>query len=139
MAQKRIGIVGGGQLAGMLTDACAGQDISCWVLDPDSDCPAVLAGANHVAGDSWDLSALRSLSKAVDVITVEIEHVDVDNLALLEAEGIKVVPTANTLASVVNKRTQKETLREVGLPTSAFDARAAGEQIYSAPFGLPLV
>jgi len=139
MAQKRIGIVGGGQLAGMLTDACAGQDISCWVLDPDSDCPAVLAGANHVAGNSWDLSALRSLSKAVDVITVEIEHVDVDNLALLEAEGTKVIPTGKTLASVVNKRTQKETLREAGLPTSAFDARAAGEQICSAPFGLPLV
>ena len=107
MTQFRVGIVGGGQLAGMLTEACREANFSCWVLD-DGHCPAVLAGASHVPGDSWDLTALRSLSAAVDVVTIEIENVDVDNLAVLEAEGIDVVPSSHTLARVVDKLIQKE-------------------------------
>ena len=139
MAELRIGIVGGGQLARMLTDACTKAGLSCWVLDPDHQCPAVLAGANHVEGDSWDLAAAQKLAAVVDVITVEIENVNVDNLAVLEAEGVRMIPGAETLAKLVNKRTQKEELQAAGLPTSAFAARAAGEQIDSAPWGLPLV
>ena len=103
MAELRIGIVGGGQLARMLTDACTKAGLSCWVLDPDHQCPAVLAGANHVEGDSWDLAAVRKLAAVVDVITVEIENVAVDNLALLEAEGVRVIPGTEALGRVVNK------------------------------------
>ncbi|HCC44857.1 MAG TPA: 5-(carboxyamino)imidazole ribonucleotide synthase [Gammaproteobacteria bacterium] len=139
MTQFRVGIVGGGQLAGMLTEACREANFSCWVLDPDGHCPAVLAGASHVPGDSWDLNALRSLSAAVDVVTIEIENVDVDNLAVLEAEGIDVVPSSHTLARVVDKLIQKETLQAASLPTPAFKAQVAGEVIEKPPFGLPLV
>ena len=139
MTQFMVGVVGGGQLAGMLTEACRQANFSCWVLDPDGHCPAVLAGANHVPGDSWDLNALRSLSAIVDVVTIEIENVDVDNLAVLEAEGIDLVPSSHTLARVVDKLIQKETLQAASLPTPAFKAQAAGEMIEKPQFGLPLV
>ena len=139
MSQLRVGIVGGGQLASMLTEACAKVGLRCWVLDPQSQCPAVMAGANHVQGDSWDLAATRNLAALVDVITVEIENVDVDNLALVEAEGVKLIPESDVLAKLVNKKTQKEILQSAGLPTSAFLAKAAGEEIEKSPWGWPLV
>ena len=139
MSQLRIGIVGGGQLASMLTDACEKVGLRCWVLDPHSQCPAVLAGANYVEGDSWNLAAARKLAAVVDVITVEIENVDVDNLALLEADGVKLIPGSDVLAKLVNKKTQKQVLQSAGLPTSAFLAKAAGEDIDVTPWGWPLV
>lgn len=135
----RIGVVGGGQLAGMLTDACKEEEVSCTVLDPDALCPAVLAGAGHVEGDSWNLDALKQLAEATDVVTVEIENVDIDNLAVLEAEGVRVIPGTGALSKLVNKRIQKETLNHAGIPTAPFLAAPAGESIDHAPFGMPLV
>lgn len=139
MAHTRIGIVGGGQLAGMLTDACLVEGVSTWVLDPDAKCPAVLAGAHHVEGDSWDLNSLRQLAQVVDVITVEIENVDIDNLARIESDGVRVVPPTEALAKLVNKKTQKQVLSTAGLPTSEFLEVAAGQEINDAPWGMPLV
>ena len=139
VADHRIGIVGGGQLARMLTQAAEKQGVSCWVLDPDPQCPAVLAGANFVEGDSWRLDALQQLGDLVDVITVEIENVDVDNLALLETEGMTVIPAPATLALLVNKHTQKQTLSGAGLPTAEYRSVGANEEVAEPPYGMPLV
>ena len=131
--------MGGGQLARMLTHASKKLGFSCWVLDRDKDCPAVLAGANHIEGDSRDLVALSKLAAEVDVITIEIENVDVRNLALLERDSVKVIPRTESLFKLVNKRIQKEVLQTAGLPTSAFLAKNAGSEIDIAPWGWPLV
>ena len=139
MSRCRIGIVGGGQLARMLTDASKKLGFSCWVLDRDKNCPAVLAGANHIEGDSRDSAALSKLAAEVDVITIEIENVDVRNLALLERDSVKVIPRTESLFKLVNKRIQKEMLQAAGLPTSAFLAKNAGAKIDIAPWGWPLV
>ena len=139
MPRCRIGIVGGGQLARMLTDASKKLGFSCWVLDRDKECPAALAGANHIEGDSRDSVALSKLAAEVDVITIEIENVDVRNLALLERDSVKVIPRTESLFKLVNKRIQKEMLQAAGLPTSAFLAKNAGAEIDIAPWGWPLV
>ena len=135
----RIGVVGGGQLAGMLSDACRRLGCECVVLEKDPACPAALAGADFIEGDSWDPAALGQLAEAADILTVEIEYVSTENLSRLEQSGHTVVPAVSVLELIVDKYRQKQKLADDGLPTSAFEFVPAGSTITEAPFGLPLV
>ncbi len=133
---RRVGIVGGGQLARMTAQAAGALDLTVTVLDPTPDCPA-REFARQIVGGYDDPAALRALAEAAEVVTLDIEAVDATGLAILEAAGHVVAPSAELLRIIQDKLRQKTFLREHGFPTSEFvDLDPA-----TAPrdFGLPCV
>jgi 5-(carboxyamino)imidazole ribonucleotide synthase len=84
---ENIGIVGGGQLGRMLTEAAHPLGYRVTVVDSSPDCPATRAGANQIVGGLRDADAIRQLAEQTDVVTWEIEHIDTDVLVELANEG----------------------------------------------------
>jgi len=117
---KRLGIIGGGQLGMMITEAAqnlhdAISEIT--VLDPTENCPAAQAGAKQIVGDFKDEAAILKLAEQSDVITYEIESGNTDVLSKLKAE---IEPSPSTLSIIQDKFLQKTFLSENELPVSQF-------------------
>ena len=87
-----LGILGGGQLGKMLLYDTRKFDIRTSVLDPSSDAPARLACNEFTVGDLLDFDTVYDFGKKVDLLTIEIENVNVDALEKLEGEGVLVYP-----------------------------------------------
>ncbi len=116
----KLGILGGGQLGKMMLYDTRKYDIQTYVLDPDSDAPCKLACNHFYQGNLMDYETVYNFGKKVDVLTFEIETVNVDALLALEEEGKKVYPSAKTLSIIQNKGRQKLFYREHNIPTSEF-------------------
>jgi len=117
---KRLGIIGGGQLGMMITEAA--KNLSEYiseitVLDPTENCPAAQAGAKQIVGDFKDEIAILKLAEQSDIITYEIESGNTDVLSKLKAE---IEPSPSTLGIIQDKLSQKTFLSENGLPISQF-------------------
>ena len=117
---KRLGIIGGGQLGMMITEAAknlsdAISEIT--VLDPTDNCPAAQAGAKQIVADFKDELAILKLAEQSDIITYEIESGNTDVLSKLKAE---IEPSPSTLSIIQDKLSQKTFLSENGLPVSQF-------------------
>ena len=117
---KRLGIIGGGQLGMMITEAAknlsdAISEIT--VLDPTDNCPAAQAGAKQIVADFKDELAILKLAEQSDIITYEIESGNTDVLSKLKAE---IEPSPSTLGIIQDKLSQKTFLSENGLPVSQF-------------------
>lgn len=115
-----LGILGGGQLGKMLLYETRKYDIATAVLDPSLEAPCRMACNTFTQGDLMDFETVYNFGKQVDVLTFEIEAVNVAALEKLEAEGKKVYPSAATLKQIQNKGKQKVFYKENGIPTSAF-------------------
>ncbi|MCA9327591.1 5-(carboxyamino)imidazole ribonucleotide synthase [Candidatus Saccharibacteria bacterium] len=115
-----IGIVGGGQLGRMLTEAALPLGINVGVVDPGVNCPAHQAGAKEITANLYDEAALRQLAKNSDYITVEIEHLDTHVLETLENEGAIINPRPATIRLIQDKYAQKVFLQEHGIPVAPF-------------------
>ncbi|NNJ90055.1 MAG: 5-(carboxyamino)imidazole ribonucleotide synthase [Gammaproteobacteria bacterium] len=135
----RIGVIGGGQLGLMLARASQRLGCSCVILDPLSDSPAAQAAGQQIVGGYSDPDKVRELAESCDIITFELEDLDVKPLLELEKEGVAIQPTPRVLATVQDKLTQKTFLRDAGIPTSNFiETPHPDEQVF-ADFGYPLV
>jgi len=118
--KKRLGIIGGGQLGMMITEAAQNlnDEISeITVLDPTENCPAAQAGAKQIIGDFKDKDAIVKLAEQSDIITYEIESGNTDVLSKLKAE---IEPSPSTLSVIQDKLSQKKFLSKNGLPVSQF-------------------
>jgi len=118
--KKRLGIIGGGQLGMMITEAAQNlsDEISeIIVLDPTENCPAAQAGAKQIVGDFKDELAILKLAERSDIITYEIESGNTDVLSKLKAE---IEPSPSTLSIIQDKLSQKTFLSENELPVSQF-------------------
>ncbi len=118
--KKRLGIIGGGQLGMMITEAARNlsDEISeITVLDPTENCPAAQAGAKQIVGGFKDKNAIVKLAEQSDIITYEIESGNTDVLSKLNAE---IEPSPSTLGIIQDKLSQKKFLSENGLPVSQF-------------------
>jgi len=118
--KKRLGIIGGGQLGMMITEAAKNlsEHISeIIVLDPTENCPAAQAGAKQIVGDFKDELAILKLAEQSDIITYEIESGNTDVLSKLKAE---IEPSPSTLSIIQDKLSQKTFLSENELPISQF-------------------
>ena len=120
-SEFKLGILGGGQLGKMLLYETRKFDIQTHVLDPSAEAPARLACDHFQRGDLMDLETVISFGRQVDVLTFEIESVNVEALEVLEKEGIKVYPSSSTLNLIQNKAIQKKFYRERGIPTADFE------------------
>ena len=128
----KLGILGGGQLGKMLLYDTRKFDIYTCVLDPSNEAPSRLACDEFTVGDLLDYDTVVNFGKQVDVLTFEIENVNVDALETLEDEGVKVFPSSKTLRIIQNKATQKLFYRDHTIPTADFVRFAYTSEIEDA-------
>jgi 5-(carboxyamino)imidazole ribonucleotide synthase len=137
----RIGIIGGGQLGLMISEAaCVMGYAAVTVLDPTPECPASVV-ADQILGSLKDPAALRQLAQRADILTYEIEHINTQALQALQQESVKIYPSPQLLAIIQNKYEQKAFLSRHGIPVAPFmsiDSPADIEQAVQA-WGYPLV
>ncbi|TGV02021.1 5-(carboxyamino)imidazole ribonucleotide synthase [Flavivirga rizhaonensis] len=128
----KLGILGGGQLGKMLLNDTRKFDIYTCVLDSSNEAPCKIASNEFHLGDLMNYDAVYNFGKQVDVLTIEIENVNVDALEALEKEGVKVYPASKTLRTIQNKATQKLFYVDNNLPTAPFSRFAYTSEINEA-------
>ena len=140
---KTIGILGGGQLGKMLLYDTRKWDIKTKVLDNNPNAPAKLSCDEFHVGDLMDYQTVLNFAKNIDVLTIEIENVNVKALKEIEKKGIKVYPQPNVLAIIQNKLKQKKFYKENKIPTAPFrefkSIKSIKEQIIHGNLCFPFV
>ena len=116
----KLGIIAGGQLGKMLALAASNWDIKTYILDPDENCPAASCATHFVKGNHLNFDDVYSFGKKVDMITFEIENVNIDALKKLKHEGIKIFPEPETLELIKDKGLQKEFYLQNNIPSAPF-------------------
>ncbi|MFP5438384.1 MAG: 5-(carboxyamino)imidazole ribonucleotide synthase [Bacteroidia bacterium] len=116
----KLGILGGGQLGKMLLTETRKFDIQTYVLDPSAEAPCKIGSNVFVQGSLMDFDTVYNFGKQVDVLTFEIELVNIQALEKLEAEGIKVYPSPKTLKQIQNKGAQKDFYTTHNIPTAPY-------------------
>lgn len=115
-----LGILGGGQLGKMMLYDTRKFDIKTMVLDPSDEAPCAIACNKFYQGDLMDFDTVYEFGKKANVVTFEIEHVNLKALEKLEAEGVKVYPSPATLKLIQNKGAQKDFYRKHQIPTADY-------------------
>ncbi len=131
-SQFKLGILGGGQLGKMLLAETRKYDIHTLVLDPSSEAPCKLGCNEFFQGDLMDYDTVYNFGKRANVLTIEIENVNVNALESLEKEGIKVYPSSKTLRTIQNKSSQKLFYVDHNIPTANFSRFAYKDEILTA-------
>ena len=116
----KAGILGGGQLGRMLLQAAANYTVETYVLENDPHCPAAHLCHHFVQGDITNFDDVYAFGKKVDVLTIEIENVNIEALEKLESEGVKVIPKPSAIKIIKNKIKQKGFYQVNEIPTSDF-------------------
>lgn len=116
----KLGILGGGQLGRMLIQEAVNLNIHISVLDPSVNAPCADLANNFVVGNFNDYQTVLNFGKSVDVLTIEIEHVNIEALEELERLGKKVFPTPQALRTIQDKGLQKQFYRANDIPTAPF-------------------
>jgi 5-(carboxyamino)imidazole ribonucleotide synthase len=116
----RLGILGGGQLGRMLIQACPNFDVFTCVLDPSDVAPCKYLASEFHVGDITDYDTVYRFGKTVDLLTIEIENVNVEALYQLEREGLSVYPQPRIIEIIQDKRTQKQFYRDNNIATPDF-------------------
>ncbi|HWR93991.1 MAG TPA: ATP-grasp domain-containing protein, partial [Flavobacterium sp.] len=127
----KLGILGGGQLGKMILYDTRKFDIQTYVLDPSDEAPCKIACNHFVKGNLMDYDTVYNFGKKVDVLTFEIELVNLDALEKLEFEGIKVYPSPKTLRLIQNKGIQKQFYADNNIPTAPFKKFSSLENLKS--------
>ncbi len=130
--QKKIGILGGGQLGKMFLQCTRTWDIYTKVLDPDIEAPAKISCNQFVHGSFNDFDTVYNFGLDCDIITIEIEHVNIEALLALEKLGKKIHPSPQSLMLIKDKGLQKDFYVQHGFPTSAYKKYENAEQVIHA-------
>lgn len=125
----KLGILGGGQLGKMLLYETRKFDIHTKVLEASKEAPCRIACDEFVLGNLMDFDAVYNFGKQVDVLTIEIENVNIDALEKLEQESIQVYPPTKALRIIQNKATQKLFYTDNGIPTADFSRFAYASEM----------
>ena len=120
LLDKTLGIIGGGQLGKMLLSECNKMNIKTHILDPNKDSPCKKMTNKFYCGDFKDFDTVLSFGKECDLITFEIEHINVDALEKLENLGKEVYPSSETLRIIQDKNKQKTFFIDYDIPTANF-------------------
>ncbi|HLT50906.1 MAG TPA: ATP-grasp domain-containing protein, partial [Arenibacter sp.] len=120
----KLGILGGGQLGKMLLYETRKFDIHTKILDPSDEAPCKIACNEFFKGNLMDFDAVYDFGKKVDLLTIEIENVNLAALEKLEEEGLKVYPPTLALQIIQNKAKQKLFYLDNAIPTADFQRYA---------------
>ena len=132
LLDHKIGILGGGQLGKMLAIEAANWHLPIYILDQDQQFPAVPYAPFFQAGDFKNFDDVVQFGKKVDILTIEIEQINVDALFYLENEGVKVYPKPSTVKVIQDKGLQKMFYQERDIPTAGFQLFDDGKEILEA-------
>jgi len=116
----KLGIIAGGQLGKMLVLAASNWDIKTYILDSDDHCPASTCCTGFVKGSQLNYDDVIRFGNMVDMITFEIENVNIEALKKLKAEGKKIFPDPDTLEIIQDKGLQKEFYQNNNIPSPPF-------------------
>ena len=125
----KLGILGGGQLGKMMLYETRKFDIHTKILEASNDAPCKIACDEFILGNLMDFDAVYNFGKQVDVLTIEIENINLAALEKLESEGIKVYPPTSALRIIQNKAKQKLFYIDNDIPTAAFSRFAYASEI----------
>lgn len=128
----KLGILGGGQLGKMMLYETRKYDIQTNVVDPNPEAPCKIACDYFKTGDLMDFDTVINFGRKVDVLTFEIEGVNVEALKQLQNEGIKTYPSAETLEKIQNKGIQKNFYKKHQIPTADFEVFSNKKELISA-------
>ncbi len=134
-----LGILGGGQLGKMLLTETRKLDIQTFVLDPSAEAPGQFGCNRFFQGDLMDYDTVYNFGQQVDVLTIEIENVNLDALEQLENEGLKVYPSAQTLKLIQHKGNQKDFYQKHQIPTSSHQRFSDASALQKANLSFPFV
>lgn len=116
----RIGVLGGGQLGRMMIQSAIDFNLNIHVLDPDPNAPCSQLTSNFQCGSITDFDSVYNFGQQCDLITIEIENVNIEALKKLESEGKMVFPQPHVIEIIKDKGIQKEFYESKGIPTSPF-------------------
>lgn len=135
----RLGILGGGQLGRMLIQETINLNVDVYILDPDKNAPCKDLCAVFEVGALDDFDTVYQFGKKVDMLTIEIEKVNVDALEKLEDEGVIVYPQARVIRLIQDKGLQKQFFHENDIPTAHFELIADKEALREATMSFPYI
>lgn len=139
---KKLGIIGGGQLAKMMALSAKQMGFYVLVLDPNPDCPASSVCDDLIVSGFYDQDGLKNFVEKCEVTTYDIEHIDTEILIKLFDEGHKIYPSPHTLHLINNKLEQNITLESHGIPVPKFRKVLNPEELLSeikSQFSFPVV
>ncbi|WGH75249.1 5-(carboxyamino)imidazole ribonucleotide synthase [Tenacibaculum tangerinum] len=128
----KLGVLGGGQLGRMLLAETQKFDIYTAILDGNADAPCAQICNEFHQGDLLDYDTVYNFGKQVDLLTIEIENVNIDALDALEAEGLTIFPKPKNLRIIQNKAHQKVFYHDNSIPTADFSRFTSLEELKHA-------
>jgi 5-(carboxyamino)imidazole ribonucleotide synthase len=135
----RLGILGGGQLGRMLIQQAINYNVTVKVLDPDREAPCRKLCDEFTVGSLGDYETVYKFGKKVDLLTIEIEKVNVDALEQLEKEGVLVYPQSRIIRLIQDKGLQKQFFKENGIPTAEFQIISSPERLKQSHIPFPYI
>jgi len=135
----KLGILGGGQLGRMLIQQAINYNVTVKVLDPDREAPCKKLCDEFVVGSLGDYETVYKFGKKVDMLTIEIEKVNVDALEQLEKEGVLVYPQSRIIRLIQDKALQKQFFKENDIPTAEFQVISSAEQLKQSHIPFPYI
>ncbi len=135
----RLGILGGGQLGRMLIQEAINLNVQVSVMDPDRDAPCKNFCDRFEVGPLDDFQRVYNFGKQVDLLTIEIEKVNVDALEKLEEEGVVVYPQARIIRLIQDKGLQKQFFKQNDIPSAPFQLLQSKEQLKTCSLSLPFI
>jgi 5-(carboxyamino)imidazole ribonucleotide synthase len=137
ISELRLGILGGGQLGRMLIQEAINYNVTTLVLDPDTDAPCKHLANYFECGSITDFDTVYNFGKKADVITIEIEKVNIEALEQLEKEGKLVFPQSRVIRLIQDKGIQKQFFKENDIPTAPFQLVNSIEDLKTCNFSFP--
>lgn len=139
ISDLKLGILGGGQLGRMLIQEGINYNLTTLVLDPDPDAPCKHLANYFECGSITDFDTVYNFGKKADIITIEIEKVNIEALEQLEKEGKQVFPQSRVIRLIQDKGIQKQFFKENDIPTAPFQLVNTRDDIRSSNFTFPYI
>ena len=137
ISDLKLGILGGGQLGRMLIQEAINYNLTTLVLDPDTDAPCKHIANYFECGSITDFDTVYNFGKKADIITIEIEKVNIEALEQLEKEGKQVFPQSRVIRLIQDKGVQKQFFKENNIPTAPFQLVNTKEDMRNSSFPFP--
>ena len=139
ISELKLGILGGGQLGRMLIQEAINYNVSTLILDPDPDAPCKNLANYFECGSITDFDTVYNFGKKADLITIEIEKVNIEALEQLEKEGKLVFPQSRVIRLIQDKGIQKQFFKENDIPTAPFQLVNSKAEMSNSNFAFPFM
>ena len=137
ISDLKLGILGGGQLGRMLIQEAINYNLTTLILDPDTDAPCKHLANYFECGSITDFDTVYNFGKKADIITIEIEKVNIEALEQLEKEGKLVYPQSRVIRLIQDKGVQKQFFKENNIPTAPFQLVNTKEDMRNSHIPFP--